>query len=307
MHLKMLRRHRWLAALFGLLAVGVVTVAILGCCITGADAVAGRSVASSPPTTSAPPNTARSTTATPPVDPSAVLVDARAAAAAAEGSIRVVVLDADGRPLITGPDAGAPTYTASLVKVLVVARLLALDAAGSLALSGEDLDLIQRAVVQSDDGAMSRLWDRYDGAELVRHVATTVGLTGTHPPSVPGQWGQTVTTAADVATVLSALGDILDDVDVEALLGWMRSTSAIAADGFDQWFGLLAEVRGMAAKQGWMCCVDGVRQLHSAGVLSDGRVVVLLGEFPASTSWDSAVRALDDAGAAVLAELADGT
>ncbi|WP_164703306.1 serine hydrolase, partial [Modestobacter sp. KNN46-3] len=244
MHLHLLRHRGWLAALLGLLTVGVATVAIVGCCITGVEAVAGRSVASSPPTISAPPSTAALATATPSIDPAAVLANVRAAAAAAQGSIRVVVLDPDGRPLITGPDAGAPTYTASLVKILVVARLLALDAAGSLALSGEDLDLVQRAVVQSDDGAMSRLWDRYDGAQLVRHVATAVGLTGTRLPAVPGQWGQAVTTAADVATVLSALGDILDDDDVETLLGWMRSTSAIAADGFDQWFGLLAPVHG---------------------------------------------------------------
>jgi hypothetical protein len=44
-----------------------------------------------------------------------------------------------------------------------------------------------------------------------------------------------------------------------------------------------------------MCGVDGRRQLHSADVLGDGRVVVLLGDFPASTSWAQSSAALDRA------------
>jgi hypothetical protein len=84
----------------------------------------------------------------------------------------------------------------------------------------------------------------------------------------------------------------------------MQSTTATAADGFDQAFGLLAADAGstgaVAAKQGWMCCLDDRRQLHSAGVLADGRVVVLLGEFPAGTSWTDARAALDAAAAAAI-------
>jgi hypothetical protein len=261
MHLHQLRHHGWLVALAGLTAaVGLVTAAVLGSCVTGAKAVTGSS-AGSPPTVFTTPESSPTTRS---VDPAAVLAGVQAAAALAEGSIRVVVLDAEGQPLITGPDAGAPTYTASLVKVLVVARLLALDAAGSLALSGEDLDLMQRAIVRSDDAAMSRLWDRFDGAQLMTDMATTVGMTGTTPPAVAGQWGRASTTAADVATMLAALGDVLDDADADTLLGWMRSTSAVAADGFDQWFGLLDRGGGTtAAKQ-----VDVLRRQHPAAALS---------------------------------------
>jgi hypothetical protein len=50
-----------------------------------------------------------------------------------------------------------------------------------------------------------------------------------------------------------------------------------------------------------MCCVDSERQLHSAGLLADGRVVVLLGDFSAGTSWSAAATALDTAAAAVVA------
>ena len=82
------------------------------------------------------------------------------------------------------------------------------------------------------------------------------------------------------------------------LTTWMQSTTPDAADGFDQSFGLLsaqADTNGaVAAKQGWMCCLDDRRELHSTGVLTDGRVVVLLGEFPASASWAQAQAALTD-------------
>ena len=69
---------------------------------------------------------------TTPVDATPVLRDVDAAAATAVGSIAVVVVDRGGQLLVAGPDAGEVTYTASLVKLLVVARLLALHRSGSL-------------------------------------------------------------------------------------------------------------------------------------------------------------------------------
>ena len=155
------------------------------------------------------------------------------------------------------------TYTASLVKPLVVARLLALDRSGSVQLSGTDLALMERAVVASDDDAMNALWERYDGPRRVQEVAASMGMPETAPPVDRGRWGQATTTAADFAGFLSAFEDMLDLRDAEMLLGWMRSTTAVASDGFYQRFGLLATGSGpVAAKQGWMCCIDDRRRLH---------------------------------------------
>nr|WP_275586434.1 serine hydrolase [Geodermatophilus normandii] len=159
---------------------------------------------------------------------------------------------------------------------------------------------MERAIVRSDDGAMSVLWDRHDGAALVTAAAAGAGLTATAPPAVAGEWGEATTSAADVATFLAGLATTSGSAPAAPLLGWMQTTTATAADGFDQVFGLLQGAAGVAAKQGWMCCVDGRRQLHSAGVLPDGRVVVLLGDFPTSTSWARARSALDAAAVAVL-------
>jgi beta-lactamase family protein len=238
-----------------------------------------------------------------PVDAGAALAGVEAAAAAARGSVAVVVVDRAGRPLVSGGPAGEVRYSASLIKLLVVGRLLALGAGGEIVLTDRDRVLMERAIVRSDDAAMSLLWDRWDGAALVRAAAADAGLSATAPPAVAGQWGEATTTAADVATLLTRLAATFGEEPAAVLLGWMRATSATAADGFGQGFGLLAGTAGVAAKQGWMCCVDGRRQLHSAGVLPDGTVVVLLGDFPAATSWGRARAAVDTAAGALLGAL----
>jgi hypothetical protein len=233
-----------------------------------------------------------------------VLTAVQDIAARAGGTVHVAVRDTAGAPVLSSPGADAPVWTASLVKLLVVQQLFARDAAGLLSLSPADLDRMRRAVTSSDDDAMSALWDRFGGAELVATAAAEFGLTGSSPPAVPGQWGEAVTTAADTAVFLFGLGDHLAAEDLATLTGWMRSAGGVATDGFDQRFGLLSPAvsagTAVAAKQGWMCCVAARRQLHSAGVLADGRVAVLLGDFPTSTSWARARSALDAAAAAVV-------
>ena len=110
-------------------------------------------------------------------------------------------------------------------------------------------------------------------------------------------------TAADLARFLSALALNPAAPDSATLLGWMRAAAPVAADGFDQTFGLLSGSVGAAvgAKQGWMCCLGGRRHLHSAGVLGDGRVVVVLGEMPSRTTWRDAAAVLDGVTAALEA------
>ena len=50
-----------------------------------------------------------------------------------------------------------------------------------------------------------------------------------------------------------------------------------------------------------MCCTGGQRHLHSAGVLDDGRIVVVLVEFPSGTRWADAAAVLDGVTAALEA------
>jgi hypothetical protein len=231
-------------------------------------------------------------------------VTAAAAAEVAGGALQVVLGSTDDPVLAVGPGADEPVPAASLVKLLVIQQLFTRDAAGSLTLDGDALDEMERAVTQSDDSAMNTLWTRFDGEDLVTAAADEFGLTGTAGPVEAGQWGESTTTGRDYAAFLAGLSGSLEPADAATLTGWMQSTTDIAADGFDQDFGLLSPTAGtvgpVAAKQGWMCCVDDRRQLHSTGVLADGRVVVLLGDFPDSTSWAKARSVLSAAAQALI-------
>ena len=142
---------------------------------------------------------------------------------------------------------------------------------------------------------------RFDGPRTVRAVALRYDLTGTSPPVRPGQWGETMTTARDLARFLALLPVLAHPEDVALLMEWMASATPIAADGFDQRFGLFGTLAGgPAVKQGWMCCVGGYRHLHSVAVVGT-LVVVLLSEVPRSVGYDQARAWLDAAGRAVPA------
>ena len=236
--------------------------------------------------------------ATLPADPAVVVAVAdvlRPPRTAADPAPGVPVVDTTGA-------ADRPVLSASLVKLLLADELLHRASTGERALTGLDSSRIEAMLTRSDAGAASALWWLHDGSQRVRDVAARYGLTGTRPPDDPTQWGETVTTAADLARYLAALPVRATARDGATLLDLLRAAAPRAADGFDQRFGLLAVPgTGQAAvKQGWMCCLAGTRQLHSIGVVG-GRAVVLLGEFPAGTRWTAAVGRLDAAARAVLA------
>ncbi len=198
-----------------------------------------------------------------------------------------------------GSDADRPFPTASLVKLFVAEDILHRARVGLVPLIGEDLVLLQDMIRRSDDAAASRLWVRYGGGRMVADVAARYGLSGTIPPASPGQWGSTITTARDVACFLARLPGVAHPADASALMVWMRNATPVAADGFDQRFGLLGTVPGLpAVKQGWMCCLGGKRHLHSVGVVG-ARVVVLLSEVARSVGYDVGAAALSAAAAVV--------
>ena len=198
-----------------------------------------------------------------------------------------------------GAPAAAPIPTASMVKLLMAEDILHRSRAGLLSLTREDFALLQAMIRRSDDPAASALWVRFGGGRMVTDVAARYGLPGTTPPTSPGQWGSTMTTARDLARFLSLLPVVAHPADAGALMVWMRTATPVAADGFVQRFGLFGTAPVLTAvKQGWMCCVGGDRHLHSVGVVGH-RVVVLLSEVPRAVGYDAARAALTAAAAAV--------
>ena len=194
--------------------------------------------------------------------------------------------------------ADRPFPTASMVKLFLAEDLLHRARTGAITFTPDDRAQLEEMIRSSDDPAASDFWVRFGGAQMVRDVATRYGLDGTSPPVRWGQWGETTTTANDLARFLVRLPVIAHPDDAAALLGWMGSATPIASDGFDQEFGVFGALPEPAVKQGWMCCLSGRRHLHSVRVV-DSRVVVLLSEVPSSVGWDAARTALDTAAAAV--------
>ena len=249
--------------------------------------------------------------------PAAELVPAAVAAYPPIGTLAVVVARqpvpaaglsipaADARTARTlaaaagNAEADRPFPTASMVKLFVAESILQRARAGVLALRPDDPALLQEMIRSSDDPAASTLWVRYGGGGMVADVARRYGLTGTAPPARPGQWGETITTARDLARFLTLLPTIAHPDDAAAIAGWMQAATPLAADGFDQRFGVFGTAPpGTGVKQGWMCCIGGNRHLHSVGVVS-GRVVVLLSEVPRAVGDDEARAALSAAAAAI--------
>jgi hypothetical protein len=214
--------------------------------------------------------------------------------AAEAHSARVAAYGADN-----GPAADRPFPTASTVKLFLAEDILRRARAGQIELTESDGVRLGKMIRDSDDAAASALWVRFGGARAVDDVATRYGLSGTAPPAVLGQWGETTTTARDLARFLARLPVTAHPADATALLEWMSTAAPVAADGFDQRFGLFGTVSGSpAVKQGWMCCVGGNRHVHSVGVVGH-RVVVLLSEVPRAVGYDQARASLSAAAAAV--------
>lgn len=175
-----------------------------------------------------------------------------------------------------------PFATASVAKLFIADDLLYRESTDELDLSDDEHALIARMLEDSDDDAANELWNEYGASELVLDVVSRYGLPTTAVP-YDGNWWNTETTASDLVRYYSAVLDGTGGLDAPhraELLGYLRNSHPIAADGYDQRFGIpdgLPDETVKAVKQGWMCCIDD-RWIHvSTGIVGDGdRYVVVL-------------------------------
>jgi len=108
--------------------------------------------------------------------------------------------------------------------------------------SAQDLELGERMIRYSDDGAASTLAAKYPGA--IEAIATEYGLTET----AGADWTTSSTSTADVATFLAAK---TRTDPASPILGWMATTAPTAADGTPQDWGT-AQIPGvLGTKWGW--------------------------------------------------------
>src|SRR5262249_33262570 len=148
------------------------------------------------------------------------------------------------------------------------------------------------------------LWAAGGGPAIVTRMVNLLRLTSTQPPNDPGEWGDTLITAQDMVTVYRYIIEQLPKPDQDLILGSLADTPKIAADGFDQYFGIPDGMpnTSWAVKQGWG--TSGSRAvMNSTGVVGPGwrYVVVLLTSAPANSY--STVPAVSTAAAAALASM----
>ncbi len=247
-----------------------------------------------------PKNPARTrTTDTPQPRPDTGRLLARAAAGVETGAkLGAVVFDRTTGTFLVEHNADRPFRSASLVKLLIAVDVLA---RGS---ETRDRSRVARMLALSDDVLASGFWVRSGGAELVARTSARLGLTGVRPPETPGQWGEVVVTPRDVAaTYRHVLG--LPAADRDLIVNALTRAPRLAADGFDQHFGIPDGLRGpWAVKQGWGNN-SAAMVLHSTGLVGpDLRyVVVLLTEHPLGAGWQTAASSVTAAAAALHGRL----
>jgi len=220
-----------------------------------------------------------------------------------EMDLGVAVLDLTTGQLVSGRNGAKPFYSASLSKLILVVDMLDRRAAGEVAIPDEDLELVDRALTLSDDGAMDVLWTAFDGMDAMGRVAERAGLTATRAPEDPTQWGETEVSADDMVRLYQYVLTELAPTDRDLVVGELSHADRDAADGFDQFFGLLGNgTHDSYAKQGWMYYFPNDVYLHSAGVV-DGQYAVAVLSVQSGVTTETARERLDDVTSAALATL----
>jgi len=188
--------------------------------------------------------------------------------------------------------------SASLVKLLIAIDLLERGAGSA------DRQRIARMLTMSDDGLASMFWVRAGGPALVTRTSAELGLTGVRPPEVAGQWGEVVVTPRDIVTIYRyVLG--LPPADRDLIVDSLGQAPRVAADGFDQYFGIPDGLDAQwAVKQGWGNN-DRTMVLHTTGLVGPGfrYVVVLLTEHPLGSGWQTCAQSVTAAAGALRAGL----
>ncbi len=192
------------------------------------------------------------------------------------GDITAAVYDIDsGQSWIYHP--GDVQDTASIVKVDIMATLMAQLTASNKPLSSSDTSLLTSMIEVSDNDSATALWNAVGGPSAISQFDFSIGMTETTPSlclscagfSWPG-WGLTTTTAADQITLLRQLalpGGPIADPQREKALSLLENITPSEDWGVSR--GVPAGV-AIALKNGWVPLPDGLWQIDSIGWIDGG-------------------------------------
>ena len=181
--------------------------------------------------------------------------------------------DATGVTSVYRP--GVAQDTASIMKVDILATLLAQGQADGRGLAPADGPVASDMIEESDNDDAQDLWDSEGGASAVGAFDTAAGLTQTDPDAA-GYWGLSTTTAADQVQLLRTVAypnAILTPASQAYELNLMEHV-----DPGQTWGVSAGVVAGstVALKNGWLSLDSGGWQVNSIGYVDgDGRDYVI--------------------------------
>jgi hypothetical protein len=202
--------------------------------------------------------------------------------AAPQATLGIEVYDRTAGTTLLASAADRPFPAESVVKLLI-----AVDA---LSHHRTTTAKVTQMLSRSDDAIADALWSAGGGPKIVTTLAAQLHLQHTTPPQDPARWGDTTITADDVVRIYQ----YLESSDQQTIIKALYHAPAIAADGFDQSFGVPSlGVPEWWVKQGWGCCRPD-RVLHTTGLVGTNQryVVVVLSSAPSSTNAADAAKAI---------------
>jgi hypothetical protein len=203
---------------------------------------------------------------------------------------------------LTSGDADQQFAAMSVVKLLIALDVLSRN--GWVPPDSGTQQQVHQMLANSDDQIADTLWTAGGGPAIVTRMASLLQLEGTRPPQDPGEWGDTLITAQDMVTVYRYITDQLSKPDQDLILSALADTPKIAADGFDQYFGIPDGMpnTSWAVKQGWGTSGSHA-VMNSTGLVGPGwrYVVIVLASAPGNSY--STLPAVVTAGAGALTGL----
>jgi len=170
---------------------------------------------------------------------------------------------------------GVAQDTASIMKVDILATLLAQGQSTGQALTPVEQSIAVPMIEESDNDDAQDLWDSEGGATAVRAFDTAAGLTQTDPDAA-GYWGLSTTTAADQVQLLRTVAypnAVLTPASQAYELNLMENVDS------DEVWGVSADVGAgstIALKNGWLPLNSSGWQVNSVGhVHGQGRDYVI--------------------------------
>lgn len=214
------------------------------------------------------------------------------------------VFDRQNNTVLISHDADRQFASMSLVKLLIALDVLARD--NWTTPDEATRQELHQMLADSNDGIASNLWTANGGPAIVTRMASLLGLTGTEPPEDSGRWGDTLMTPQDVVAVYRYIADQVPGPSRDVLLSALADAQRIAADGFNQYFGIPGAMPDIpwAIKQGWG--TSGAQAVMlSTGLVGPGLRYVMVVLASAPTRSYSTVPAAVTAGTGALADVID--